>query len=47
MKLQELLKAYVELNKLYASPGDKCHMLASCIAFLQRQILAELKKDLK
>lgn len=43
-KLSELLKAYVELNKLHSQPGEKCHMLADSIAFIQRKINEELKK---
>ncbi len=43
--LDSLLETYLELNKLNAEPGMKCHMLASCIQFIQRQILTELKKN--
>ena len=43
--LDILIEAYIELNKLSASPGEKSHMLASCILFIQRQILTELKKN--
>jgi len=48
MRLQELLKAYVELNRIKAcQPGEASHMIAHSIAFIQRQILAELKKEQK
>ncbi len=43
--LDSLLETYLELNKLNAEPGMKCHMLASCIQFIQRQILTELKSN--
>lgn len=42
-QLEHLLKAYVELNKLHAEPGQRCHMLAMSIQFLQRQIRDLLK----
>lgn len=38
-----LIQAYVELNKLSAAPGDKCHMLADSIKFIERMIREELK----
>lgn len=43
--LDALLEAYIELNKLHATPGERCHMLASCILFIQKQIALELKKN--
>ena len=43
--LDSLLEAYIELNKLSTTPGEKSHMLASCILFIQKQIALELKKN--
>lgn len=43
-ELNKLLDIYVELNKLHASPGQQCHMLADSINFIQRQISTLLKK---
>lgn len=37
--LKVLIDAYIELNRLNAEPGSKCHMLASCIQFIQRKII--------
>lgn len=34
--VQILVKAYVDLNRLHAQPGDKCHMLASSIKAIER-----------
>lgn len=41
--LEILLSAYVELNKLNASPGDKAHMLAYSIKFLERHMAKIIK----
>lgn len=43
-KLQALLNAYVELNKIHAAPGEKAHMLYASIDFIKRMIAQELKK---
>ena len=45
MSLQLLLKAYVELQRLHAEPGDKCHMLAGGIIFIQKLIREEIKRQ--
>jgi hypothetical protein len=45
--LVKLLEAYVELNKLNAQPGDRCHMLAMSIQFLERKITAVIKQQLE
>jgi len=41
--LQALLDAYVELNRLHTEPGERCHMLAMSIQFLEKQIKVILK----
>lgn len=41
--LEVLTKCYVELNKLNAQPGDRCHMLAYSIKFTERMIKQILK----
>ncbi len=33
-----LTDTYVELNKLYAEPGAKCHMLADSIMRIERML---------
>ena len=43
--LEILLKAYVELNRLHAQPGDKCHMLATSIHHVEKWINRILKGD--
>jgi hypothetical protein len=45
MKLELLLKTYVELAKLHAIPGERSHMLACQIAFIQKLIKFEAQKD--
>jgi len=42
--MEILTNAYVEMNKLHAQPGEKCHMLATSIKFLERQIKELTKK---
>lgn len=44
--LKILLDAYVRLNKLHAEPGGKCHMLASSLDFVKRQIATVMKQSL-
>lgn len=41
--LDALLEAFIELNKLSAAPGEKCHMLADSLDFLKKQIKVELE----
>lgn len=41
--LEILVNAYVELNKISAAPGDRAHMLAYSIKFIERQIKEYLK----
>lgn len=41
--LQVLIAAYIELNKLKATPGEQCHMLATSIHFIEKLIKAHLK----
>jgi hypothetical protein len=42
--IEALLDTYLELNKLHAAPGEKCHMLAMSIHFIERLIKQEMKK---
>lgn len=42
--LKHLLDAYVEINRMKAcEPGEKSHMLAYSLRFLERRITGELK----
>lgn len=41
--IEALLIAYVDLNRVSAQPGDRSHMLAYSIQFLERMIKQELK----
>lgn len=41
--LDLLLKCYIELNRISAEPGDRAHMLAYSIKFIERQIKGILK----
>ena len=43
--LKVLIQAYVELNKLHATPGERCHMLAMSIKFIQAEIKQLLKRE--
>lgn len=44
--IKKLLDTYVELNKLHAAPGEKCHMLAMSIQFVERLTRQLLKKEI-
>lgn len=43
---EALLKAYVELNRLNASPGDRAHMLAYSIQWVERRLDKVVKQKL-
>ena len=43
--LKVLIQAYVELNKLHTTPGERCHMLAMSIKFIQAEIKQLLKRE--
>ncbi len=45
MRLQILIDAYVRLNEMHTQPGDKCHMLACSIAYVQKKITEELRQS--
>ena len=46
-ELEVLVKALVELSKIYTTPGERCHMLATNIEFIKRKITTILKTKVK
>lgn len=42
--LQLLIEAYIALNRLNTEPGDKSHMLAKSLQFIERQIKLQLNE---
>lgn len=44
--LEALLKAYVDLNRLCAEPGEKSHKLWHSSQFIERQIREIIKIEL-